>query len=492
MAIIDRLYYDAVRWSGVIDLQWRIEENGMHTLAMWSILCSPGMVLLANAAETLPEPMKLTAEQDHQRTMDLLGITTLRRGANGSNPQAPNHANYDESKANPYPNLPDPLTLRNGQKVTAAEVWWNQRRPESVEDFDREIYGRVPKDTPQVNWEVTETISDTDGNIPVIAKRLVGHVDNSSYPPITVDIQLTLTTPANATGPVPVMLEFGFIFGPGARGGKPPAMNWPGAPAGIPWQQQVLARGWGYAILSPNSVQADNGAGLTTGIVGLMNKGQPRKPDDWGALRAWAWGASRALDYFETDKTVDAKQVGVDGHSRYGKAALVAMAYDPRFAIAYISSSGEGGAKIHRRNWGELVENVAATGEYHWMAGNFIKYAGPLTWDDLPVDSHELVALCAPRPVFIGAGATNGDGWVDAKGMFLAAAGAGPVYRLLGKKDMGTGEFPQIDTALIDGDVAFRQHSAGHWPGPNWPTFLTFADRYIKASPLPPSGKTSP
>jgi hypothetical protein len=202
--------------------------------------------------------------------------------------------------------------------------------------------------------------------------------------------------------------------------------------------------------------------------------------DDWGALHAWAWGASRLLDYFETDKGVDARQIGIEGHSRYGKAAVVTMAYDQRFAIAYVSSSGEGGVKLNRRNWGELVENVAGTGEYHWMAGNFLKYAGPLNWNDLPVDAHELVALCAPRPVFISGGATKGDGWVDAKGMFLAAAAAGPVYRLLGKKDMGTTEFPPIETPLIAGDVAFRQHSGGHTPAPNWPTFLTFASRYLK------------
>jgi hypothetical protein len=358
--------------------------------------------------------------------MDFLGIKSLRPGRNGMNPQAANYANYDESKANPYPNLPDPLVLKNGQKVTTAEVWWNQRRAEIVEDFDREIYGRVPNNTPKVTWEVTDTTKETNGDVPVIAKRLVGHVDNSSYPPITVDIQLTLTTPADATGPVPVMMEFGFVFGPGgfggARGVKPGAATLPGDRGGPSWQQQVLAKGWGYAILSPNSIQADSGSGLTTGIIGLVNKGQPRKADDWGALRAWAWGASRAMDYFETDKAVDPKQVGVEGHSRYGKAAIVAMAYDPRFAIAYVSSSGEGGVKIHRRNWGELVENVAGTGEYHWMAGNFLKYARPLTWDDLPVDSHELVALCAPRPVFMGAGATTGDGWVDAKGTFLTFA----------------------------------------------------------------------
>ena len=124
-------------------------------------------------------------------------------------------------------------------------------------------------------------------------------------------------------------------------------------------------------------------------------------------MRAWAWGASRALDYFETDKAVDAKQVGIEGLSRYGKATLVTMAYDPRFAIAYVGSSGEGGAKLSRRNWGELVENVAGTGEYHWMAGNFLKYGGPLNWGDLPVDAHELIALCAPRPVFISGGATR-------------------------------------------------------------------------------------
>src|SRR5438552_13393335 len=160
------------------------------------------------------------------------------------------------------------------------------------------------------------------------------------------------------------------------------------------------------------------------------------------------------------------------------------MAYDSRFAIAYISSSGEGGAKLFRHHFGEQIGNVAGTGEYHWMAGNFLKYAGPMTDSDLPVDAHELIALCAPRPVFIGAGATNGDGWVDAKGMFLAAVGAGPVYRLLGKRDLGTTQFPPVETALIEGDLAFREHSGVHTSGPNWPTFLTYAGRYLKGPPV--------
>src|SRR5262249_25176404 len=175
-----------------------------------------------------------------------------------------------------------------------------------------------------------------------VTKRLVGRVDNSAGPAITVNIQLQLVLPANVSGPVPVMLDFG------GGGGMP----------------QYLAKGWGYAFLNPNSIQADNGGGLTRGIIGLCNKGQPRKPDDWGALRAWAWGASRALDYLETDPAVDAKQVGISGLSRFGKAALVAMAYDPRFAMGLIGSSGAGGAKLFRRNFGEQVENPTGGGEY--------------------------------------------------------------------------------------------------------------------------------
>ena len=417
--------------------------------------------------------------------MDLLRIKTLRRGPDGD-PKSPNAANVDESKVAPY-TLPDPLTLNSGTKVQTTDQWWKLRRPEIVEDFDREVYGRVPAKTPKVNWEVISTTRETAGEVPVVTKKLVGHVDNSAYRAVRVDIQLTLSTPANATGPVPVIMEFGLSPEVMAAIRKRfteaqlAALMGPG----LPWQQQVAAKGWGYALLFPTSVQADTGEGLTQGIIGLVNKGQPRKLDDWGALRAWAWGASRALDYFETDKSVDAKQVGIEGLSRYGKAALVAMAYDPRFAIGFIASSGEGGAKILRRTFGELVENVAATSEYHWMAGNFLKYAGPLTANDLPVDAHELIALCAPRPVFVSSGSPQVEGgWIDGKGMFLGAVGAGPVYKLLGKKDLGTVKFPPMETALIDGDVAFREHSGGHTAAPNWPTFLAFASRYLKSSSM--------
>ncbi len=431
-----------------------------------------------------PEQLAIQAasEKDHQRMMDLLGIKELRPGASGS-ANLPNSANYDESKANIYPNLPDPLLLNNGKRVTTAKVWWNVRRPQIVELFDREILGRVPAHLPAVTWKVVSTTQEKNGDIPVITKTLVGHVDNASDPAINVDIEVTLTTPADAKGPVPVMMELSFsrqFLASIAR--MIPEMA-PGAQAnqGPTWQQQLLARGWGYAEYVPTSVQPDNGAGLTQGIIGLANKGQPRSPDDWGALRAWAWGASRALDYFETDPTVDARQVGITGHSRYGKAALVTMAYDPRFAIAYISSSGEAGSKLYRHHFGEEIGNIAGTSEYHWMDGNFLRYDGPLTVADLPVDAHELIALCAPRPVFIGGGATKGDGWADAEGSFLAAVAAGPVYKLLGKKNLGTSEYPPIETALITGDLGFRQHTGGHTPVPNWPTFIEFASRYLHA-----------
>lgn len=411
-----------------------------------------------------------TAEEDHRHLLQILGIASLRPGVDGMNPKAANYANTDEAKANPYPNIPDVLAFKNGKPVRNPRDW-RRRQGEIIEDLDREIYGRTPKNLPKVKWEVRASKQETNGNVPVLTKTVVGHVDNRAYPAVSVDIRLTLSTPVNAKGPVPVILEFGFPGFPRGARTTPPLPT---------WQQQLLAKGWGYAIIDPTSVQADNGGGLTSGIIGIVNKGRPRKPDDWGALKAWAWGASRALDYFETDPAVNAKRVGIEGISRYGKASIVAMAYEPRFAIAFVGSSGQGGVKIWRRNSGETVENVASSGEYHWMAGNYVKYAGPLTPAEFPVDAHELVALCAPRPVFIGVGSPNVEGiWIDSRGTFMATSLASPVYRLLGKRALSTTEMPPEGTPLIDGDLAFSQHHGGHTNGPNWPTFIEFASRYL-------------
>jgi hypothetical protein len=494
------------------------------------ILPFAALQVMAQGVSQNPAPVTFTAEQDHQNMMDQLGIKALRPGPSGDN-AAPNHANYDEALANPYPNLPEVLTLKNGKKVSTAEMWWKQRRPEIVEDMEREVYGRIPKNVPKVTWTVKVTDKEYVGFTPVIAKQLVGHVDNSAYPLIDVNINMTLVLPANAKGPVPVLMMFGRSVLPAPAQPSPenlekineamkallikqdpdlkavfeqfPAYqpiasqvpSFFGGPRPVgdpPSTQQLIADGWGYVMIDPGSFQADNGAGITRGIIGLVNKGQPRKPEDWGALRAWAWGAARGLDYLETEPAVDAKHVGIEGVSRYGKAALVTLAFEPRFAMGLIGSSGEGGAKLHRRNFGEAVESLTG-GEYYWMAGNFIKYGasdaklGAKTAKDLPVDAHELIALCAPRLTFISYGdPLHGDPkWLDQQGSYMAAVAAGPVFKLLGAKDLGvsndyhTEKMPAINVGPIGGELAWRQHDGGHTDAPNMKYFIQWADLHI-------------
>lgn len=484
------------------------------------------------------KPVTFTQQQDQEQMMQQLGIKKLRPGPSG-NENAPNHANYDESIANPYPVLPDLLTLRSGKKVTGADMWWKQRRPEIVEDMEREVYGRLPKNIPKVTWTVKITDREFVGRTPVIAKQVVGHVDNSEYPLINVDINMIVVLPTNVKGPVPVLIMFGY--------GKPafpaptqptpedmeklnnafremmiksnpemkaifekypaytPVTRLPGPnffappPAGdLPPTEQLLAAGWGYVNLETTSIQADNGAGLTRGIIGLVNKGQPRKPDDWGALRAWSWGAARVLDYLETDPAVDAKKVGIEGVSRFGKAALVTLAFEPRFSVGLIGSSGKGGATLHRRFFGEAVESLTG-GEYYWMAGNYMKYGaaeasfGTKNGGDIPVDSHSLIALCAPRPTFISYGVPEkGDArWLDQQGSYMATVAAGTVYKLLGAKDVGVSndyqkeKMPPVLTGMLDGELAWRQHDGGHTDAPNMKFFIPWANSKLKYTVTP-------
>ncbi len=418
---------------------------------------------------------------DHAEMMRQLGLRTLRPGPNPNN-----QATFDEAIANPYKDsMPDVLKMADGSKVENP-LQWRRRRRELVELFNREVYGRVPNNAPKVRWEVTGITPGVAGDIPVVTKTLIGHVDNRSYPSLTVDIQANYTVPAHATQAVPIIVEFGFG---GMFGGFRPN------PQVKPWTQQAIEHGWGYGTIVPNSIQPDNNH-LEQGVIGLCNKGKPRKPQDWGALRAWGWGLSKLIDYFQSDRSsmVDPGKVGIEGVSRYGKAALVAQAFDQRVAVGFIGSSGEGGAKLHRHIFGEAVENLAG-GEFYWMAGNFIKYgcSGPSrTAADIPVDSHELIALCAPRPCLISYGLVEkGDAkWVDAHGSFEAGVLAGPVYRLLGRGDFGTpGDYltdpmPPVNQ-LIGGELAWRQHDGGHEVTPNWPTFFEWAGRFISAPAVP-------
>jgi hypothetical protein len=479
------------------------------------------------------QPVKvMTAQQDHALMMQQLKITKLRPGPSG-NEADPNHANYDETKANPCPQLPDALTAKNGKKITTADQWWKQRRPEIIADFEKEIYGEAPKNTPKVTWTTKVTDYEFVARTPVIAKQLVGHVDNAEYPLVNVDINMVLVLPLNVKGPVPVLMMFGMptlpapaqpsvadleklnstfkemmikanpemkaifekypAYSPVTR---LPAPNFfaPAPNGSSPPTEQLLAAGWGYCTVEPGSIQADNGAGLTRGIIGLVNKGQPRKASDWGALQAWGWGASRALDYLETEPMVNAKQVGIEGVSRYGKAALVTMAFDQRFGLGLIGSSGKGGTTLHRRTFGEAVESLAGSGEYHWMAGNYLKYAaaesasGSKTGCDLSVDSHELLALCAPRPTFVSYGIPEkGDAkWLDQNGSYKATIAAGAVFKLLGARDLGvsndynTEKMPPVLTGLLDGELAWRQHDGGHTDAPNFQIFIPWASKLLK------------
>ena len=481
-------------------------------------------------------PVTFTTEQDRQNMMDQLGIKALRPGPSGDE-RAPNHANYDESKANPYPNVPDPLTLNNGEKVTSAKMWWDVRRPQIVEMYEKFVYGRVPNNMPKVTWTVNAVDNEMIGFSPVIAKDITGEVDNSSYPQIKVKIHMTLVTPAHATGKVPVLIMFGRAGFPAPnepRGEEldrlnaawkallvqqdpslkdvfaqhpawEPVKNTPfqfpelNADGGLPNTWQLIAAGWGFALLDPASIQADDGAGITRGIIGLVNKGQPRQPEDWGALRAWAWGAGRGLDYLVTDTAVDAKRVGFEGVSRYGKAALVTMAFDQRFAIVLVGSSGKGGATLLRRNFGEAVESLTGGG-YYWMAGNFMKYGaaqatfGSMNPGEIPVDSNELIALCAPRFTFISYGLPEkGDArWLDHEGSFMATVDAGRVFSLLGAKgldvqgDYSTAKMPPVNQGILDGQLAWRQHDGGHTEAPNMKYFIEWAGKLFAQTSTQP------
>ena len=420
------------------------------------------------------DSLRAVTATDYAQMLSQLGIKEVRPGrdSNSDNPDlAPN---YDEYKANPYLFYPDPLTTFSGKKVKTAKQWRKERRPELVKVFEDEIYGRIPADVPAVRWEVVkEEKVDMEG-IPCIRRDLAGVADNSACPSIEVRLQAQVTWPEAAKGPLPVIMEFGFIFPAGM------SFNFPGRPPGKSWQQQVVERGWAAAVISTGSIQADGGYGLRSGIIGLANKGAFRKPTDWGVLRAWGWGAFKLLDYFETEPRFDATKVAIEGVSRNGKAALVTMAFDERFAAGLIASAGEGGSSPWRRDYGESLGNLAGSGEYHWMAGNFIKYgADPLCENDLPVDQHELIALCAPRPCFISSGVWEADKWQDLIGMFLATVKATPVYELLGEQGMNTDLYPGTDVGIMHGKLAFRQHHGGHESGPNWPYFLDFFDKFV-------------
>jgi hypothetical protein len=394
----------------------------------------------------------------------------------------------------------DLLRTHEGRRIHTAKQWWIERRPEVLHDTQVELYGVRPPDEvlPKVTgWTVTETTGvGTQAPIAYKERDIVGAIDVSGYPPIRNVPKLVafVRTPAAATGPVPMII----IFAP--FGGS------------TFFDQFFLERYWatiapsayGVTIFDGTYLQPDSGgANMSSYFLGLLSKGNWRKPTDMGELGALAWGVSRVIDYLETDADVDANKIGLSGHSRWGKATLVAAAYDQRVTVSYPSCAGSLGTKMQRRMWGQTIENSEWDQEYQWMAGNFMRFMGPLRpnelalrkYENLKVDAHSMVALVAPRPIFINGGtnASISDTWQDAQGMYLTTQAATPVYKLLGEEGViippgtqfttGEGEAPggtpPINQAFIEGNIGYRRHAEGHTDAPDWPSFLQFASRYF-------------
>ncbi len=446
-------------------------------------------------------------------------------------------SNYDETRVGNY-TLPDPLVLANGQPVKDAETWFKVRRPEIVKLYENEIYGKVPATAPKVTFEVAATNPDAL-NGTAVYKQIIGHFGSEAdSPKMTVSMYL----PKNVPGPVPLVLSISFsaapanpsaaltltnvdpTVAPAPRGtGAPrgaaaapaaaaPAATTPaavtaadasapaagglgatrGGPRGLLGARagggggpgagepiaDILAHGFGYAIVQYTNIEGDSATTNLNGVRKLALAPGQTAPvaDEWGTISAWAWGLSRILDYLETDKDVDARRVALVGHSRLGKTVLWAGASDPRFALVFSSQGGELGSALARRDFGETVDDMAQN--FPWQfAGNLQKYPGH--WNDMPVDTNMLIALIAPRPLLISGG--TGDQWTDPHGEFLGEVAAAPVYQLVGKKDLGTTTWPAPETPLINGDLAYYYHTGPHAITPaDWQVFLTFATRELK------------
>lgn len=443
----------------------------------WFFRAAAGSLLLAlsSPAQTAPAappatPTPAAIEAPKPPVIKDADGRTLRRAPTG------HLTNYYEDKVPPY-TLPEVLRLQDGRPVSDAGTWLQERRPELLKIYGSEIYGRVPATAPKVRFEVVgpdEVVLEGKA----VRRHLTGHFGDKPDGPV---VNVMLYLPAGATAPVPVVLHA--TFGgdaslmpppaPVAAGATPPRRFNDGGPVA-----EIVARGYGYAILRYSEFQADNATGYSGGIIGLaLAPGQVKPaPDEWGTIAAWAWGLSRIMDYLETIPALDAKRVALVGHSRLGKTVLWAGATDRRFALIYSSQGGEMGSALARRDYGETVDDMASNYGYQF-AGNFQKYVGH--WNDMPVDAHMLLSLIAPRPLFVSGG--SGDQWSDPHGEFLAMVAAGPVYRLLGQTDLGTTEMLALDVPVATGTMAFLNHAGPHVISPlDWKTFLDFSDRFFK------------
>jgi hypothetical protein len=411
--------------------------------------------VLTRVAPLLLAAVVVTAQAPSPPTVN----TSLGKDPNGNTlrlaTKTGHVSNYDEDKIRPY-SLPDPLVFANGTRVRDATAW-KRRREELIQLYETDIFGRIPADAPKVTWvkvPMQGTFPGDLGTAFVTAK--IGEGQDAPR------MMLSINYPQGERRPVPMILAIQF-GGDGAPVPSPPVAG------------EILARGWGYATLGYLDIQPDKVDTFDKGVIGATPSSKHRTPDSWGAISAWAWGVSRAIDYLEKDPRVDRTRIALHGHSRLGKTALWASALDPRIAVVYASCPGEMGAALSRRDFGETVDDMAQNFPY-WFSASFQQWAG--RWNDMPVDAHTLIALSAPRGVFVTGGTQ--DQWADPKGEFLAEVAAGPVFRLLGAHDLGVTSLPPVDTPVVAGALGWYYHTGPHAATKeDWLAFLTFAKKYL-------------
>jgi hypothetical protein len=396
--------------------------------------------------------------------------------------------NYTEAKVGTYA-LPDSLKLADGKNVSSPKVWFQKRRPEILKLFEENQYGRMPDRPRDMSFDVFDRATPAFEGKAVRRQATIYFTKNKSGP--SVDVLLYL--PANAGGPVPVLLNLGFAANNLAVSDPGVKMGWsfdpvkkrrvPATPGKLNFGGidvvSVIDKGFGLATVNYGDIDPDSPAGLPFGVRNVYLKpGQTAPaPDEWGAIAAWAWGLSRVLDYLEIDKGVDAKRVALMGVSRLGKTVLWTAAHDTRFALVIASCSGEGGAALSRRNYGETIKHLVEPTRYPYQfCANYAKYADNV--DQFPVDAHMLLALIAPRPVLLQTGDT--DRWSDPKGEFLAAVAATPVYKFLGKEGLDSLQMPSAGMPILN-TLGYFMHAGGHGSMPSdWVQFFKFMELYLK------------